>query len=133
MSGEPLPVVGLHHVKLPMPDLARSRAWYETLLRLEVEIEFPDAEGIVRGVAYQPLAGLRIALREEPARAAALAGWDPIALAVESRADLDTVARRLDELGIEHGPVVQATLGWLIVAEAPDQQQLRFYTLERHD
>ena len=32
---------GIHHVKLPVSDLARSREWYERVLGLTVEREFP--------------------------------------------------------------------------------------------
>jgi catechol 2,3-dioxygenase-like lactoylglutathione lyase family enzyme len=41
---------GIHHVKLPVSDLARSREWYERVLAFTVEREFPDDDGVVRGV-----------------------------------------------------------------------------------
>ena len=126
-------MTGLHHVKIPVADLVSTRDWYESLLGLQVEIEFKDDDGTVRGVAYQPLGDLRMAFREDPERAAALNGWDPLALAVATRADLDTVAAELDARGIEHGPVITATLGWLLSATGPGGLQLRFYTDERHD
>jgi catechol 2,3-dioxygenase-like lactoylglutathione lyase family enzyme len=128
-----LPITGLHHAKIPVSDLARSRAWFESLLGLQTEIEFRDDDGTVRGVAYRPIGGFRIALREDPARASALAGWDPLALAVATRADLDAIAAELDARRIDHGPVIQATLGWLMSVEAPGGIQLRFYTEQRHD
>lgn len=128
-----LPVIGLHHAKIPVADLAQSREWFESLLALQAELEFRDDEGIVRGVAYLPVGGFRIALREDPTRAEALAGWDPLALAVATRSDLDTIAAALDARGIEHGPIIQATLGWLLSAEAPGGLQVRFYTEQRHD
>jgi catechol 2,3-dioxygenase-like lactoylglutathione lyase family enzyme len=127
-----LPVTGVHHVKIPVADLARSRAWYERLLPLSVELEFRDADGAVRGISYHPIGGVRLALREDAARATALIGWDPIAFAVRTRADLDAAAESLDRSGIEHGPVQKATLGWLFVVTGPDDQQVRFYTHERH-
>jgi catechol 2,3-dioxygenase-like lactoylglutathione lyase family enzyme len=128
-----LPIIGLHHAKIPVSDLARSREWFESLLGLETELEFHDDDGTVRGVAYSPVGGFRIALREDPARADALAGWDPLALAVRTRDDLDGIAAELDARGIAHGPVIQATLGWLLSAEAPGGLQVRFYTEQRHD
>jgi catechol 2,3-dioxygenase-like lactoylglutathione lyase family enzyme len=128
-----LPVIGLHHAKIPVSDLARSREWFESLLGLQTDIEFRDDDGTVRGVAYLPVGGFRIALREDPARAVALAGWDPLALAVPTRSDLDTIVAELDARGIEHSPVIQATLGWLLSAEAPGGLQVRFYTERRHD
>jgi len=126
----PLPVSGLHHLKLPVLDLARSRAWYERVLGLTAKLEFADADGTVRGVSFAPLAGLRLALREDPERARALAGFDPLALAVRTRADLDTAVAGLDERGVPHGPVIAASKGWLVGVDDPDGRQLRFYTDE---
>jgi catechol 2,3-dioxygenase-like lactoylglutathione lyase family enzyme len=44
-------VRGLHHVKVPVSDLTRSRAWYQTVLSLSPHLEFPDDHGTVRGIA----------------------------------------------------------------------------------
>jgi len=33
---------GIHHIKLPVSDLARSREWYERVLAYTVDREFPD-------------------------------------------------------------------------------------------
>jgi hypothetical protein len=52
---------------------------------------------------------------------------------VATRADLDLIVTELDARGIDHGPIIQATLGWLLSAEAPGGLQVRFYTEERHD
>ena len=128
----PLPVVGLHHVKLPVADLAAARAFLEPLLGLSVELTFPDNAGGVAGVVYEPIGGLCLALRQEPVRARALAGWNVVALAVATRADLDSVAAGLDSRGVDHGPVVGASLGWILTATGPDGLELRFYTHERH-
>ena len=128
-----LPIIGLHHAKIPVSDLARSREWFESLLGLQAELEFRDDDGTVRGVAYLPIGGFRLALREDPTRADALTGWDPVALAVSTRDDLDTIAVELDARGIEHGPIIEATIGWLLSAEAPGGLQVRFYTEQRHD
>jgi catechol 2,3-dioxygenase-like lactoylglutathione lyase family enzyme len=125
-------VHGLHHVKVPVSDLTRSRAWYETVLSLSPHLEFPDDSGAVRGVAYQPLGNLTLCLREDPPRAQALAGFNPLAVLVATRADLDDIAAHLDQHGVSHGPVLTATLGWLLSAVDPDRIELRFYTAEHH-
>ena len=68
-------LVGIHHVKFPVSDLARSRAWYEQLFALTPSMEFPDADGVVRGVAYETIAGsVAICLREN----AEAAGGTPV-------------------------------------------------------
>jgi hypothetical protein len=93
--------------------------WYESVLHLTPWLEFPDSTGVIRGVAYHPLGTLTLCLREDPARAAALAGFDLLAILVATRADLDDVTAHLDHLGVTHGPVTTATLGWLLNCRRP--------------
>ena len=68
-------ILGLHHVKVPVTDLARSRAWYERVFDFEPVMEFPDEDGVVRGVIYQPKNAFTLALRENPAAARGMAGF----------------------------------------------------------
>ena len=126
-------LVGIHHVKFPVTDLARSRPWYEQLFGLTPEIEFPDDDGVVRGVAYEPTdAGITFSLRENPAAAQGIAGFDPVSFAIADRAAAEAWITRLDELGIEHSPVIDATIGWLVVFNDPDGTELHLYSIERH-
>ncbi len=61
MSGE---ILGLHHIKIPVSDLVRSRAWYERVFDLEPVMEFRDDEdGVVRGVVYRSKGDLAFSLR----------------------------------------------------------------------
>src|SRR5689334_1237683 len=72
----PVLVSGVHHVKLPVSDVARSRAWYERVLGFELVVEFVE-DGQVRGVALRREdCAAQVALRHDPARAQALAGFD---------------------------------------------------------
>src|SRR3712207_534721 len=97
---------GLHHVKIPVADLDRSRDWYTSVLGLRVDVEFVE-DGTLRGLALADAGGrLSLALRLDPVRAAALAGFDPVALAVPSRDDIDAWVRRLEAQGQPHGGVV---------------------------
>jgi len=45
-------LAGIFGVKFPVRDLAASRDWYEKVFGLTLEFEFPDDDGVVRGVAY---------------------------------------------------------------------------------
>lgn len=45
-------LAGIFGVKFPVRDLVASRAWYEKVFGLTLESEFPDDDGVVRGVAY---------------------------------------------------------------------------------
>lgn len=124
---------GYHHVKLPVRDVARSRAWYRDVLGLVVALEFVE-DGVVAGVALRDAAdSLGLALRRDPERAAALAGFDPVAIGVPTHADLLAWQERLDALGCPHGGVVQGHEGWALVGlHDPDGLEIRLYTLERH-
>ena len=65
-------ISGVHHVKLPVSDVSRSRAWYERVLGFEVVIEFVE-DGEVRGVALRrDGCQVQLALRHDPDRAKAL-------------------------------------------------------------
>lgn len=125
---------GIHHVKLPVTDVARSRRWYETVLGLEAEIEFVE-EGELRGVALRDPGGtLRLALRLEPDLATALAGFDPVTLQVDTHAELKDWLRHLDDLGETHDGIVTGHQGWALVGlHDPDGIELRIYTVESHD
>src|SRR3954454_8608171 len=125
-------VAGVHHVKVPVTDLARSRAWYAAVLSVEVDLEFRDDEGVLRGVAFERREGFTLCLRESPEVARALAGFDPYAVLVSTRADLVEAVDHLDRLGVPHSPVIAATLGWLVRVPDPDGIELRFYTEETH-
>ena len=126
-------IVGIHHVKFPVSDLDTSRRWYEQVFGTRVELEFhDDADGPVRGVAFEPVGGVVITLREHPAGAGALAGFDPVSFAIADRGAAAQWIEHLDVLGVEHSPVIDATIGWLVVFHDPDGVELHLYTVERH-
>nr|WP_296069179.1 VOC family protein [uncultured Actinoplanes sp.] len=120
---------GFHHVKLPVADLGRSRDWYTSVLGLRVEIEFVE-EGVLHGLALADASGrLRLALRLDPVRSAALAGFDPVALEVPKREDVEAWRDRLDDLGQSHGGIVTGHKGGsvLVGLHDPDGIEIRLY------
>ncbi|WP_410637970.1 VOC family protein [Amycolatopsis sp. lyj-346] len=120
-------IEGFHHVKFPVRDLARSREWYERVLGLDVTHEFPDDDGVVRGVAGS-VDGVPVALRVQQKAAAGLAGFDPVCFAIADRAAAEAWIARLDELGVEHPPIVEATTGWMVRVNDPDGTEIRLYS-----
>jgi len=124
-----MPLAGFHHVKLPVSDVARSRDWYARVLDLHTVLEFVE-EGILMGVALGDPAGTAsVALRHDPARAAAMAGFDPIALLVPTRDELSAWEQRLNNLGEPHGGIITGHAGWVIVGlHDPDGIEIRLYT-----
>jgi len=124
---------GIHHVKLPVRDLARSRAWYESRLGYRAAIEFVE-QGTLMGLAMRhPNGGPDVGLRLDPARAAAAAGFDYFAIGVPSKEAIQDLADRLTALGEPHAGVHFATIGWILPElHDPDGHEVRFYTTAHH-
>jgi catechol 2,3-dioxygenase-like lactoylglutathione lyase family enzyme len=102
---------GLHHLGLTVRDIDESERWYADVLgmvRVFVEphptggghtvvLNRPDTS-LFLGLDFHPHADLE---RFDERRT----GLDHVALAVDSRSDLDAWADRLDALGVAHGPI----------------------------
>ena len=110
--------IGLHHVRLTVSDLARSRAFYEEVLGFEVAAESPGHPGdpavrqdpaqLYGGVIYQTngiLFGLRPVASADDAFDSERTGLDHLSFAVANRDALNTAASALEERGITHGEV----------------------------
>jgi catechol 2,3-dioxygenase-like lactoylglutathione lyase family enzyme len=121
-------VRGIHHVKIPVSDLEISRVFYERLFNLTVLMEFRDADGVIRGVAYRPLDGVSYALREDPERAKALAGYDPVAFAVDDDAAVDDWVAHLNSLGISNSGALPGTAGSVVGFDDPDGIKVVLYS-----
>jgi catechol 2,3-dioxygenase-like lactoylglutathione lyase family enzyme len=126
-------LAGIHHLKLPVTDLARSLEWYRSRLGYDVQAEFVE-QGTLMGYALaHPAGGPNLALRLDPDRARAAAGFDYFAIGVADKAAIDDLARKLDGLGQPHAGVHRASLGWILPeVPDPDGHALRFYTMEHH-
>ena len=119
----------IHHVKVPVSDVRASTEWYVRVLGLAVAIEFTE-DGEVRGVALAtPDGTTSIALRHDPERAAALAGFDLVALGVPTRDGVQAWADHLAALGQQHGGVVTGHRGGAVLVglHDPDGIELRLY------
>jgi catechol 2,3-dioxygenase-like lactoylglutathione lyase family enzyme len=121
-------VSGVHHVKLPVSDVARSVEWYGRAFGFARVWELRE-DGELRGAALRhPESGLQLALRRDPERAAALAGFDTLCLAVGTRSDLDAVLDRLDEWGVDHGSPFAGRGGDAVDVPDPDGHLVRLHT-----
>src|SRR6476661_7941668 len=101
-----LPALQLLSVKIPVADLAASRRWYADVFGLREEMEWPDPDGVVRGVALSGIGDILLALREHPEAAAATHGFGFLNVQVPSEEDLAGGAAHLDRLGVRHTPVI---------------------------
>ena len=124
---------GIHHVKLPVRDLARSQAWYESRLGYRAAIEFVEQGTLMGVVMRHPNGGPELGIRLDPERAAAAAGFDYFSIAVPSKEAMDELAARLTDLGESHAGVHFATIGWILPdLHDPDGHEVRFYTTAKH-
>ena len=127
-----MPINGFSHVRLTVTDIARSRAFYDEVFGFDVAFEVPaDADTATReqlwfvfdGVIYQVPGGL-LGLRPTAPNGDVFdenrAGLDHLSFGVDSRADLDAVAAKLDALGVPHEPVKDIGMGFLLEFRDPD-------------
>jgi len=108
---------GIHHLRLTVTDVARSREVYTGLLGFDVAVESPPAGDPSAEAAYQVLfggivmvhGGLLLGLR--PVAPAGdrfdedRVGLDHLSFSVGSRADLEAAVRLFDERGVPHGAI----------------------------
>lgn len=119
----------IHHVKIPVSDVRASSQWYQRVLGLEVTIEFTE-DGELRGVALgAPDGTTQIALRHDPERAAALSGFDLVALGVPTRDGIHAWADHLAALDQKHGGLVTGHHGGTVLVglHDPDGIEIRLY------
>ncbi|HJU00953.1 MAG TPA: VOC family protein [Actinomycetes bacterium] len=122
----------LTHVALTVRDLSVSVPWYEALLGAKPVLDEdtdPDFHHTVYLIGNGNLLGLH--QHKTPAPAGDFSefrvGLDHVSFAVANRAELETWAQRLDELGIAHGGVKDATYGSGVSFRDPDGIALEFF------
>ncbi len=111
---------GLHHVRITVTDLARSRAFYSDVLGFQVAAESPgspddpavreDPNQLYGGVVFATngmLFGLRPVADPGDRFVSERVGLDHISFTVASRDDLAAARDRLDEHGVPHGEVIE--------------------------
>jgi catechol 2,3-dioxygenase-like lactoylglutathione lyase family enzyme len=112
-----IPTGEIHHLRLTVTDLQRSRQFYTSLLGFDVVAESPPADDPSAAETFRVLFGgvvmargnLILGLRPmappgdrfDPDRV----GLDHLSFGVASRDDLDQAARLLDEQGVRHGEI----------------------------
>ena len=126
-------LAGIHHLKLPVTDLSRSREWYFSRLGYQVQMEFVE-QGRLMGVALShPNGGPPLALRLDPERARAAAGFDYFSIGVPDKDAIDRLAAGLTRLGESHAGVHWASIGWILPARHdPDGHEIRFCAIEQN-
>jgi len=129
---------GVSHIELTVRDADRSGAWYERVLGM-TRLDIPDeyrTPGVAARIAnlIHPRTGLNINLMQHEAGDEAVfselhVGLDHLALAVESREELESWVRHLDDCAVEHSPISDMPYGAVVVFRDPDNIQLELFAL----
>jgi glyoxylase I family protein len=118
MPGQ-IPAGDIHHLRLTVSDLQRSREFYTSLLGFQVAVESPPDDDPSAAEVYKILFGgvvmirgnLLMGLRPlapasdrfDPDRV----GLDHLSFGVPGREDLEEAVRLFDERGVEHGAITR--------------------------
>jgi glyoxylase I family protein len=137
MPGQ-IPTGEIHHLRLTVTDLERSRQFYTSLLGFEIAAESPPPDDPSAGEVFKILFGgvvmirgnLLLGLRPmapagdrfDPDRV----GLDHLSFGVTSRDDLEQAVRLFDEHGVTHGEITSLPSFGIDVLpfEDPDGVQL---------
>jgi glyoxylase I family protein len=122
----------LTHVALTVRDLSVSVPWYEALLDAKPVLDEdtdPDFHHTVYLLADNTLLGLHQHARPAPDERFSefRVGLDHVAFGCADRAELEKWARRLDELGIAHGEIKDASYGSGLSFRDPDGIALELF------
>jgi catechol 2,3-dioxygenase-like lactoylglutathione lyase family enzyme len=133
-----IPAGDIHHLRLTVTDVARSRQFYTSLLGFEVAVESPPPDDPAAAEVFKILFGgcvmirgnLLMGLRPmapesdrfDPDRV----GLDHLSFSVASRADLEQAIQLFDEHGVTHGEITTLpSFGIDVLSfEDPDGMQL---------
>ena len=122
----------LTHVALTVRDLTVSAPWYGALFGTEPAID-EDTDPDFHHTVYLVGGGMLLGLHQHatPAPAEGFSeyrvGLDHVAFGCADRDELQKWALRLDELGIERGPIKDAAYGSGVSFRDPDGIALEFF------
>jgi glyoxylase I family protein len=127
----------VHHLALTVTDLDASRAWYTRLLGTDpvIDEDVPAIDGHHKGYHHTIFAlggGVLLSLHAHPAGDGGRfdelrPGLDHLGFGCADRDELERLAERLDELGIEHGGINADGLGCGLSFRDPDNIALEFW------
>ena len=122
---------GIGHVAVTVTDLDRGREWYSKLFDSQPVLDEDTGSfyHVVWALGGGSLFGIHTHPQENdrPDFSEFRTGLDHVAFAVSSRAELESCERRLDDLGIAHGGIVDAPYGSGLSFRDPDNLPLEFF------
>jgi glyoxylase I family protein len=123
----------LAHIAVTVTDLDRSTQWYTTLFGSEPVLDEDEQSGAFHHTVYALSGGQLFGLHTHAAQAATetfdegRTGLDHVAFACGGRNELQQWADRLEELGIPHDGIKDATYGSGVSFRDPDGIALEFF------
>ena len=122
----------LAHVAVTVTDLERSTRWYAALFGSEPVLDEDEPTGGFHHTVFAIGGGQLVGLHTHPEPVAGTfdarrPGLDHLSFACTDRGALETWRDRLDELGIAHGGVVDASYGSGLSFRDPDGIALEFF------
>jgi glyoxylase I family protein len=121
----------LAHVAVTVTDLGRSVAWYQRLFGTEPALD--EDTGPFHHVVWALGSGNLFGVHAFPELADSASfeerrpGLDHVSFACANRGELETWAARLEELGIRHGGIVDASYGSGVSFRDPDNIAMEFF------
>jgi catechol 2,3-dioxygenase-like lactoylglutathione lyase family enzyme len=123
------PFPQITHVAVTVSDLERSVPWYSALFAAEPVLD--EDTGPFRHVVFAvggTLFGLHVFPDPHPGVFdERTIGLDHVSFGVEDREDLEKWSRRLDEIGVAHGEIVDAGYGSGLSFRDPDGIALELF------
>jgi catechol 2,3-dioxygenase-like lactoylglutathione lyase family enzyme len=122
----------LAHVALTVRDLSVSVPWYEAILDAQPVLD-EDTDPNMHHTVYLLGNGTLLGLHQHQTAAPPEqfseyhVGLDHVGFGVANRAELEKWARRLDEIGVKHGGIVDAAYGSGVSFRDPDGIALEFF------
>lgn len=128
---EPVKLLGICQVKVPVTDLLRSARWYMKLLDLRLVREFVEDGEVVGAVLAPTTPGfvISVRLRDRIPGQPEMPGFDLFSLRVSNVEALRALAQRCEDLGAVCGEIVdRGTDGHHLDVTDPDGTNIRFLT-----
>jgi glyoxylase I family protein len=123
----------LAHIAVTVTDLERSTRWYSALFGADPVLDEDETEGGFHHAVYLLGGGQLFGLHTHPGDTPdgsfdeRRSGLDHVAFGCADRAELESWAARLDELGVRHGGVKDAHYGSGVSFRDPDGIALEFF------
>jgi catechol-2,3-dioxygenase len=122
-------LVGFSHVELTVTDCQKSAAWYQEVLGFKQMAHSEEETFEVVAMMHPSGAVVDVMTHHEtPAERfdERRVGLDHLSMQVSDRAELERWVERLDECGVPHTGIIDATFGPTVVFRDPDNIQLEF-------